>query len=315
MVKSILRSATQVVSVGSVDGVLTAAAVLRQIGNPSVGLTFTQAFTVEKVPVETWPTGQRVVFVDLAVDNRDPNKTRRFIARLKAGGHTLIAIVDEHSREDWLSVLGTFDGLTVEPRTRSDVYGSSGALLLAALSDEADEHTRMLCAAADAGDKMQFIGIGELANKAMKANIPDDARRVHLARHFATSAEPDAQILAWVKEYDGIEAAHKEVHAAKQDLLQGIHRVVTTGKRIDVTTLMRELYEAGAVVVVMEAELYDKAVGKKVRQIAFGTNSQKLDLLACLKAAGVGASGFAQKANVPPAEEEAALAAVRALLS
>jgi hypothetical protein len=303
----------QVVAVGSVDGILTSAALLHLIGSPDVDIVFTQAFAVDKIDVSTWKPGRKVAFVDLAVNNRDKSMTANFVRRIREAGHEIVAVCDEHSREDWLEVLGTLDGLLIEPRSQAGgVYTSSGTVLRGACWD-VNEHAAELCLTAELADKMQFAGIGELVNKAVKSKIQDDTRRVYLARHFATNHEADSTIQEWIKEYEAILQSHLEILAAKQDLGNGIVRVSAVGKTVDMTTLLSQLYGAGFKVVICEGEMFNKALGKKTRQIAFGTN-EKLDLLACVKAVVPSASGFAQKVNVEPEHEAAALSAVRALL-
>jgi hypothetical protein len=312
-----LNQVTRIIATGSIDGVLTTAALLRVIGNPEVSVVFAQAFTVDRVDVSTWAPGQKVAFVDLAVNNRDETMTADFVRRIREGDHEIVAVCDEHSREDWLKILGSFDGLLIEPQSQAlGVYKSSGVVLKAALGSEIDAETATLCDVADAADRMEFVGVGALVNQAVKSKIQDDTRRVYLARYFAENplGDGDETIQGWIKEYEVILANHQEILDSKVDLGDGIIRVSTIGKIVDMTTLMSQLYKAGARVVVCEGEMFNKAKGCKTRQIAFGT-SEKLDILAAIKAVIPTASGFAQKANVEPEDEEAALEAVRLLLN
>ncbi len=342
----------QIISVGSVDGVLTSAALLRLIGRDDVGLQFTQAFSVDKVDVTKFPEAARVALVDLAVNNRDPSMTAGFIARLQEAGHQVVAVIDEHSREDWIEIVGQvpntgcyhtapddeynrhhdsffvnceaccsnslpreFEGLIIEPQSQAEgTYKSSGAVLAAAANDLLDTHGVELCQAADAGDRMDFTThFGAIVNQAVKSDISNDARRVYLARHLAQNAEADDTIRGWMVEYEQILADHDIIVAAATDLGGGIIRVNTTGRKVDVTTLMARLYRSGARVVISEGELFVPDLKMKKLMIAFGT-SEKIDILAAVKAAGVPASGFAQKANVDLADEAGALVAIRALL-
>ncbi len=309
-----MNTINTIVATGSIDGILTSAALLRAIGNSDVAVQFTQAFTVNKVDVSAWQPGQKVAFVDLAVNNREPQMTADFVRRIRDAGHEIVAVCDEHNRADWLDILGSFDGLVIEPQSQSEgVYKSSGAVLKVALGDEADEHTVMLCDTADQADRMNFVGVGELTNQAVKSKIADDTRRVYLARHLATSAEPDSTIQKWIGEYEAILANHQDILDGKVDLGDGIVRASSIGRVVDMTTLMKSFYDGGARVVILEGDMFDKALGRKTIQIAFGTN-EKLDLLATIKVVVPQASGFAQKANVPPEHEEVALGAVRVLL-
>lgn len=316
-----VNSVNFVLSVGSVDGVCTSTAVLRN-ATPNADIGFCQAFTVDKVDPATWGEARNVLFVDLAVNNRDEAMTQNFLRRVKAAGHTIIGVLDEHNAEEWRKAFAaaelSFDELAIKPVSQNDGdIKSSGALLLSILGNEADEQTRELCEAADAGDRMDFsTHFGGVVNQAVKSRIADDSRRVYLAKHFARNHDADTTINGWIAEYEAILATHEEIVEARQDLGNGIVRISAVGKTVDMTTLMKTVYELGYSVVLTEGEMFDKTAGKKIRQIAFGCKpGLKLDAVATIKAAGVECSGFAAKANVKPEDEEAALVAVRSALN
>jgi len=319
--KKSLQSVNLVLSVGSVDGVCTSAAVLRN-ADPAADIAFCQAFTVDKVDPATWGDRRKVLFVDLAVNNRDEAMTQDFLRRVKAAGHQVVGVLDEHNAEDWRKAFASaefsFDELAIRPVSQDEGdIKSSGALLLSLLGDEADEQTRELCQAADAGDRMDFsTHFGGVVNQAVKSRIADDSRRVYLAKHFAKNHDADETIRGWIAEYEAILATHEEIVEARQDLGNGIVRISAVGKIVDMTTLMKTVYDLGYQVVLTEGEMFDKVAGKKTRQIAFGCKpGLKLDAVATIKAARVECSGFAAKANVKPEDEEAALAAVRSALT
>lgn len=319
MIKS-LQSVNLVVSVGSIDGVCTSAAVLRNALEADI--IFCQAFTVDKVDPTTWESNRNVLFVDLAVNNRDDAMTAEFLRRIKAAGHTIIGVLDEHNAEDWRKAFANaelpFNDLAIQPVSQDDGdIKSSGALLLSLLGNEADEQTRGLCEAADAGDRMDFsTHFGGVVNQAVKSRIADDSRRVYLAKHFAQNHNADETINGWIAEYEDILATHEEIVVARQDLGDRIVRINAVGKVVDMTTLMKTVYGLGYDVVLTEGEMFDKSIGAKTRQIAFGCKpGLKLDAVATIKAAGVECSGFAAKANVKPEDEEAALVAIRSALT
>lgn len=310
----------QMVSVGSVDGVCTSAAVLRNAEQDNVDIVFAQAFTVDKVDPSTWTPNRKVLFVDLAVNNRDQEMTVDFLRRVTEAGHTIVGVLDEHNADDWKKAFEaaeiSFDDLAIKPVSQDECeIKSSGALLLSLL-DEADQHTRDLCEAADAGDRMDFsTHFGGFVNQAVKSKIADDSRRVHLAQHFAQNHDPDETINTWIAEYEEILKSHEEIVAARQDQGDGIVRISALGKTVDMTTLMKTVYALGYSVVLTEGEMYNKSLGKKTVQIAFGCKpGLKLDVVAIIKAAGVNCSGFAAKANVEPEDEQTALVAVRQAL-
>ncbi|OIO52206.1 hypothetical protein COY93_02295 [Candidatus Uhrbacteria bacterium CG_4_10_14_0_8_um_filter_58_22] len=317
-----LATTDLVISVGSVDGILTTAAVLRLIGQGhEVEVCFTQAFTVNKLLVGSWQ-GRQVALVDLAVNNRDPEMTRTFVEQLRENGNTLVAVIDEHSREDWLAILGSFDGLAVEPQSQQggdDAPKSSGEVFrrdLTAAGVEVDDHTLELLKAADAGDRMDFsTHFGAIVNRGVKSAIADDSRRVHLARHLAQNREADSEIQDWISEYEAILVNHQEIIASKQDLGDGIVRVVATDRAVDMSTLMNTLYRSGGRVVIVEGEAFVPAKKRKEVLAAFGT-ADNLDLMTTIREGGVTPlGGFAQKVNVALEDEAATLAAVRAVLA
>lgn len=315
-----LKKVNFMLAVGSVDGVCTTAAVLQNIGG-SADVQFCQAFTVDKVDPTKWPAKRTVLFVDLAVNNKNKAMTVDFLKRVIAAGHIIFGVLDEHNAEDWQWACNEagvdFDNLAIKPvsQDKGDIK-SSGALLLNLLGDSADEQIKELCIAADAGDRMDFsTHFGGLVNQAVKSNIADDSRRVYMAKHFVKNYEPDEKIIGWVKEYENILKTHEEIITKAEDLGLGMVRVDCVGKIVDMTTLMNTLYNDDYYVVVVEGEMFSKEAGKKVRQISFGVKpGVKFDVSETLKNNGIECSGFASKANLSPEDEEIALLVVQEAL-
>jgi hypothetical protein len=310
--------AYQIVAAGSVDGVLTSASALRLF--PGSALEFTQAFTVDKLNPEKWAVNDGVLFVDIAVNNQDEQMTIAFVQRIYAAGHKLIGICDEHDAASWQRVFeatGVDAGeLIIKPCSQKEHgnFQSSGALFAATFSKKLDAHGWELCDAANQADHGFFkSNFAQLVNEAVKSDIANNARRVHLANHFSENRQADNQISAWVKEYETILATHEEL-IKNREVFGDIVRIDARGKKIDMTTLMFGLYKLAKVVVIV-GESYNKEVGAKVVQHSFGTQDKSVDLLAAIKAAGVNAGGFAQKANVAPEEAHKALQAVIDLLA
>jgi len=324
-----------IVAVGSADGVLTTAALLSHIASwrtHEVGVQFTQAFQVDRIDPSTWEANRKVCFIDLAVNSRDESMTHDFVRRVLAAGHEIIGICDEHDAAAWQKCCEAtgvdWNRLKIKPGTRGQEgrFGtpevtSSGILLWRTLGhDYAQTPTtkssafEQLCQAADAADRMDFTThFGALVNNAVKSDIANDARREYLARWFAFNSEPDATILGWCAEYEEILANHKEILAAREDRGDGIIRVDARGRKVDMTTLMGELYKLCKVAIVT-GESYDTRVGRKVVAHSFGV--QKGDIMVVLSSAdGVTVvSGFASKVTVTPESGDAAIAAVRAWL-
>lgn len=331
-----LNQINQIISVGSVDGICTSAAVIRN-ADPNADIQFCQAFTVDKVDPTTWGDKQKnVLLVDLAVNNRDEAMTVDFLRRVKDAGHSVYGVLDEHNAKDWRRAFDaaelSFNDLVIKPVSQDEGdIKSSGALLMKYFRSEwqlqedlferlvpppFDSHTKELCEAADAGDRMNFsTHFGGVVNQAVKSKITDDSRRVYLAKYFAQNHDPDETINTWITEYEEILKSHETIVAARQDQGDGIVRISAVGKVVDMTTLMKTVYGLGYSVVITEGEMYNKSLGKKTVQIAFGCKpGLKLDAVATIKTAGVNCSGFAAKANIEPEDEEAALFAIHQAL-
>jgi hypothetical protein len=314
-----------IVSVGSVDGICSTAAVLRTLAEKGTKIVFTQAFTVDRIDPSYWEPKRNVLFVDLAVNNRDESMTVDFLRRIKAAGHEILGVLDEHSRENWNKAfadagLSSFNDLLIEPvsQATSDIKSSGGLLLSFSDFIIIDEHARNLCLAADAGDRMDFTTqLGGWINKAVKSNITDDSRRVYLAEHFAWHTQPDETILGWIAEYDEILANHQKIISTLWDIYDNgiVARIIVKDRAVDMTTLMSELYKLGYSVVMVDGMFYNKSARQKTRQISFGAKpGLDIDIVNILKSAGIVASGFASKANVEPENEVAALVVLRPLL-
>lgn len=316
---SALSVINHIVAVGSVDGVCTAAAMLRNAA-PDCTVEFTQAFSVDKIDVSTWKPNSKVAFVDLAVDHSNASTTNSFIFNILNGGHSIVAVCDEHDSELWLYELATYNvhpsELLIEPVSQKTGSIKSSGALLASVLVNADEQTLELCRVANLGDMMQFEGIGQVVNEAVKSAIADSTRRVYLANHFAFNSEPDEKIIGWMKEYEGILATHAEILDSATLSDSGILSASSYGKKVDVTTLMKTLYAiTGVKVLALHGQTYDKSKGGVVETLSFGApQGSTIDLLAPLQAAGLPAMGFAQKASVPMEYATEALQIVEALL-
>lgn len=304
---------------------LTTAAIIRNAA-ADCAVEFTQAFSVDKIDVTKWGENRKVCFVDLAVNNSIDKATgerlglkmtSEFVRRVILAGHTIVAVCDEHDSDLWNEV---FEAVGINP---SDLLiqpvsqklceiSSSGGLLMSVLED-ADAETLNLCVSADLADHIQFIGIGEIANKTCKANIGDNSRREHLAQHFAFNIQPDEKILGWVKEYEAIESTHQEI-LANAKLEGNLLFVDSYGKKVDISSLSGLLTKKfpTAKITITHGQGYDKAAGGTVELYIFAVrNDLDMDILTPLQQAGVSATGFGKKASVKPEYYEAALAVVR----
>lgn len=314
-----------IIAAGSVDGVCTAAAMLRILsmrGHCGIQVLFTQAFTVDKLDTSGIKPASHIILVDLAVNNRDEDMTFIFVNNLINAGHQLHSVIDEHDADSWsrifLRACIDTDYLVFKPVSGKNTdLNSSGALLLNSLKSHDDPHVVELCKAADAGDRMDFTPrFASMVNQAVKSRIGDDARRKYLVHHLASGSQtPDDIIAGWISEYDDILRTHEEIKKSLTQIADGIIRIDTMGKIIDMTTLFNDLYKSGAKIVVMVCEAFNLSKGGKIPQVSIATCDRSLDLLTIIKQDVPSASGIANKANVDPIFENKAIAAVLKCIS
>lgn len=253
-----LVTVNQIVAVGSVDGILTTAALLSYIGpEKQVYVQFTTAMQVNTLRVDWWRANRRVALVNLGVNFNDVFSTRQFIDQIYRRQHTIVAIIDEHNRELWQAVMAPYrqlSTLAVEPQTQSTASGihSSGAVFLAALGHEATEHQQQLLAAAEAADRGNFSSpFASMVNRAIKPDLHNQRRRVYVARHFAKAALPDAQIERWIAEYLPLQKNAQDIFHARSNLGEGVIRLVLNGRPVDMTDLNMRVWMSGARVLVL----------------------------------------------------------------
>lgn len=304
-----------VVAVGSVDGVLTTAAMLRLEGVNSCTFEFTQAFTVNTLNPREWESNRRVAFIDLAVNNRDPQMTRDFVQAVIDAGHKIVAVCDEHDAEAWKQVLPSdiYENLLIKPvsQATSDIK-SSGALLLSILENP-DPVVVELCQAANEADRMDFSSkYANWANKAIKSDIKSNYRRELIVFDFSRADRPSPELHMFIDEYDEILETHKEIVGAATST-NGLVQADSYGKKVDMITLMGELYKTfDPLVVALPGQAYDKSQGGLFEVMSFGVRQGlSLDVLTPLQDAGIPAFGFASKANVPMSHAEEAMQIIR----
>jgi hypothetical protein len=314
----------KIVAVGSVDGILTTAAAVRNFvdvnqlnhsGHPII--TWTQAFQVGEIRPRDWVPRSNVLLIGLAVNNRDENMTIGFVERVLEAGHNIVGICDEHDEAAWRRVCDAtelvFEELVIQPKTRNRRIGSSGAVLLEHLLCDADDHTFALCACANEADKGNFVGLGSIVNKCIKPAMNNNARRTRLAMHFGyyTDINKDDNILPWLAEGELMEADTMSVVRDTKSLGSGMCIASTLEHgSADVTTVMMELYNHYDVVVV-RWNRWDNLI---VSSIGVPQDSS-IDVLQTLRSSGIDAWGMPSKATVRLEDELAARNAIAALIS
>lgn len=317
-----INNVNQVISAGSVDGVLATAGFLRalHLGGKDiskVSLTFTQPHMVDKIKID-WKEKQVVAFIDLAVNNANPQMTADFVQKITSAGHEILVIADEHSREAWGNIVD-LSKLQIQPQSRDEkVYTSASLILKKSFGNQVDQHTHDLLDGGEEADNSPQKVTNKFAvmvNEATKSNIMDSTRRVHLAAHLALNIEQDAKIEGWRKEYLTMEANKPLILAKREDLGNGVTRYDGNSVGLhDATAIFGGAYAKGDKVVFLQSMRDGKPVvtiAKNDRDAGLKT----LDLKAALEKNNVPhLGGMAARMNVAPEQEAAAINAIKASL-
>lgn len=316
-----------IISVGSIDGIFTAAAVKRFLINKGekAELFFTQAFTVwEVLPHIPHISEASIYLVDLAVCNsivKTPDGeisgheyTSRFIEGLIERGKVK-GIADEHGSADWQVLIDKFEldlDLEIYPKDRSSEYPSSGAVFRDACAGDSafDETCLSLTQAADAADQGVFEGDAFVVARCTKVNMTDNVRRVHLSNllHNNISLDNDPQVKKWLEEANVLDQHKSIAFASVEDHGEWIF-ISTRDLRVNITEIAFTLYERypRAKVVIAESQAYNKDVEGVIPcyRVMVSKNNPGLNALLMLQEEGVPAWGIPVNASFP--DEEAYL--------
>lgn len=172
-----------VVAHGDLDGVVSAAMVMKRYGlqPETTEIRFTQPFLLDKVEVGE---AKELFVVDIAVNNRDPEITSRFI---KKNWERIVEWVDHH--QGWSKVLGVGMDQTCDNKFNINPQVGSCAQIL----NPRDEWSYQLVADATAADTRQgqLSERGRFIDEAMKANLSDDSVRESAVRWIVNGCEED----------------------------------------------------------------------------------------------------------------------------
>lgn len=187
---------------GDFDGVASVALLAKQLGVSAeeIRMIFTQPFLVGKIVI---PDGiEEIYVVDIAVNNRDMEMTKRFIESL---GNRLIVWYDHH--EGWHTPETT--GLTIAQGGK--VIAQTARACAAMLGPSSDE----LVQDANAADTRQgqLSPRGQLIEQATKANIADDSIRVAAVKFLLGDESQKAVLEKAAESYAEKQKATEELSA------------------------------------------------------------------------------------------------------
>ena len=297
------KKPVEIISVGSVDGVLTTSALLALY--PYANVAWTQAFDAHEVPLRS---DSQYWLVDLGVNTQDHRTTELLIHLIHSSGSIVLGIVDEHGSREWKQILSqeTWNSLLVKPETRGqNGIRSSGSVLRNSLDlicggdNPNPPLIENLLRLSELADEGRFEGIAETVNMAIKADIRDNRRRDRLARWFSRNTHPSGEIEQWVGEYREIQALTAEAVEESEDC--GIYCLTYADPRCDMTSLSFGLAKQYPQVLFSVVVLK----GEPQRTIFMAAADRcPVDLL---ETCGVPASVFAKKVTVPTGDGETVL--------
>lgn len=216
------EAVNSIVAVGSVDGIITTAAlvVALQARGELAKVYWTQAHEVDHVQVEP---GTDLWLVDLAVDQRQPGRTASWLSCMIGDrAATLRGVIDEHGADAWSRCLDSVrrdlaPELDIDLEIAPQDASSAGAVLRGHLdgwyrgSRSLYERAFDLTTEADLADRGDFGGgRRRTINAAVKADLRDNAMRGMLVAWLA------AGDLAVVPEPIATAAATYEADVAAQ---------------------------------------------------------------------------------------------------
>jgi len=201
-----------VVAHGDLDGIVSAVLEMKRSGLQlgTTEISFTQPYLVDKVEVAE--AIQEIYIVDIAVNNRDPEMTKKFIDKIR---DKLVYWVDHH--QGWLPVLSQFH----EQRRKFSIYedSESAARIIAAESSfPADFPVEELVSDANAADtrRGKLSKNGRLIEEAMKADLRNDSIREFAVRWIVNGYEEDEDY----EKLQEAQARYQKVQAETEKLVE-----------------------------------------------------------------------------------------------
>jgi hypothetical protein len=308
-----MQCTTKLLVVPSVDGCLAAAACLHNL-KPSVQVRLATPDRPLTSLDRNW-RNERLLLVNFAPsENRD--RLFEFLQIINQRRHQLVGICDEHDSASWsnaLSVCGIpLRSLVITPKDRAAGFRSSGAVLLDALGESADEHTRTLCALANDADQGIYSGLGELFRKVIRAPNKDMKRRTACIWALSKSLQPTDQMRSWAAEYDYAVSAQEQLLRHVVDLGEGLGRVECGAVEVDPIYLIESSIGKNHRVLLVRHRR--ARTEKPVELLTIITQEVGIDLFHLMSAVGIRCEGRVRKVTIPVSEESKAISILQAAL-
>lgn len=180
-----------VVAHGDLDGVISAALIMRRHGLSVVKtkIVFTQPFLVDTVKtaegedwIEDW-----IFVVDIAVNNRDPEKTRQFAERI---GKTAKKVWWYDHHQGWQEFLEKFRDL---PRNIGFIFRGEHPSCAALIAQMGTGEGQLVADATAADTRTgELSEVGRFIEEATKADLSDDSIRESAVRWIMNGGRDDS---------------------------------------------------------------------------------------------------------------------------
>lgn len=189
-----------VVAHGDLDGVVSAALAMGRFGLnlETTEIVFSQPYLVDKVEVPE--KIEKVFVVDIAVNNRDPEMTRKFIEKMDDRG--LLGIWCDHHQGWPTEIVGRIDFWIKETEACAEMLGDL---------DDSKWITDAIVSDTREGELSEQ---GQLIEQAMKADLSDDTVREAAVRWIVNGCEKDSDYQR-LQEAQGI---YQKVQAETEEL-------------------------------------------------------------------------------------------------
>ncbi len=233
-----------VIAASSIGSLLAAAAAVRAAG-PACTAQFVRDGELNLLEPKKWTPARDVLLLDVAPD--DKGEAAGFVRQLKEAGHRLAGICYCGGQSQWRKICQaaglTWESLSPQPIDGAGTPTPTGPkLLLAALAEAADPHTRSLLHQADDAANGDFTKPLTALVRTVLQFSDDDVRRLALVECLSQGSEIPAQVREWLAEHKLIVTNHREILADHSEPGEQIAFLNAGPKKVHLPSLFEELF-------------------------------------------------------------------------
>lgn len=296
-----------IITNGSCDAIMATSAYILENNLKDIEVKIEQPHTLTNKTLEGYEN-IKITLVDLGVNNRDKETTISFVEEVRKRNCTIKSIIDEHSAEDWKSILTTkeWSQLEIKPVTQSDDSIQSSCCIL----KQQDYKNPLVLKYLEIGRKAdnwkrpEFVEQGEIVNKVIKDDLFNNNNRLLLIKWLVNGGDINSHNFnKEIRSYDKKIKRTKELLTTKKEI--NIKEVTVlpskllnnlTNNNISlITVLSDEILQETELLV----EMYKStpiAIIEYPSKIVIGTNSPDIDLKSL--ASDIKCYGFAKKITI-----------------